>query len=158
MVSLFNRLTKLSESMSGWLLGVITIVVTLQVLFRYVLGIIAPWTEELARYVAIWMVYAGALAATFRSDHIRVTVLFSHLSAVSRTVVEVFASIVAISVCIIVFFGSIGLICGNWQQSAVTIPVSVVVLYIPLTIFSLLSVFSLITEIVTHAKERKGWK
>lgn len=47
------------------LLGVVALAVLVQVLVRFVLtslgiNISAPWTEELARYTLIWMVFLGA--------------------------------------------------------------------------------------------------
>jgi TRAP-type C4-dicarboxylate transport system permease small subunit len=49
----------------GALLAVITVVVFIQVLVRFVLthaglNISAPWTEELARFLLVWLVFLGA--------------------------------------------------------------------------------------------------
>ena len=51
------------EYTSTFFLLCILIVVILQVFFRYVAEIVVPWTEELARYLCIWMVFMGATAA-----------------------------------------------------------------------------------------------
>ncbi len=49
----------------GLLLAAITIVVLMQVIVRFVLtnfglNISAPWTEELARYLLVWLIFLGA--------------------------------------------------------------------------------------------------
>jgi TRAP-type C4-dicarboxylate transport system permease small subunit len=49
----------------GGLLAAISVVVFLQVIVRFVLtsigiNISAPWTEELARYLLIWLIFLGA--------------------------------------------------------------------------------------------------
>ncbi len=49
----------------GLLLAGITIVVLMQVIVRFVLthfglNVSAPWTEELARYLLVWMIFLGA--------------------------------------------------------------------------------------------------
>jgi TRAP-type C4-dicarboxylate transport system permease small subunit len=49
----------------GLLLAAITVVVLLQVVVRFVLtnlgvNIAAPWTEEMARYLLVWLIFLGA--------------------------------------------------------------------------------------------------
>ncbi len=49
----------------GALLAAITVVVLLQVIVRFVLtsigvNIAAPWTEEMARYLLVWLIFLGA--------------------------------------------------------------------------------------------------
>jgi TRAP-type C4-dicarboxylate transport system permease small subunit len=144
MNKLFERLNRSTESFSGVLLALITTIVFLQVVFRYVLKITAPWTEETARYVGIWMVYAGALAATLQDDHIKVTVLTDRFGDRGKLLFSLFASLVGLVLCVIVFRGSLELIRMNWKQNAVTIPVSIAVLYLPLTVFSGISFVALL--------------
>jgi TRAP-type C4-dicarboxylate transport system permease small subunit len=134
-----QRVGRFAETFAGWLLAAITIIVALQVLFRYVLRVIAPWTEELARYTSIWMVYAGTVVAAVRRDHIKVTVLVDRFGPGAGLLAEILAVAVGLFVSVIVFVGSIRLILNNWRQMAVTIPISVAALYVPLTLFSVFS-------------------
>lgn len=46
-----------------------------QVIARYVLKVSAPWAEETARYVFIWMTFLGAAYAAKTDSHIRVDIL-----------------------------------------------------------------------------------
>lgn len=50
-----------------------------QVVARYVLKVSAPWAEETARYVFIWMTFLGASYAAKKGIHIRVDILESAL-------------------------------------------------------------------------------
>lgn len=147
-----HRITRFAEVASAWLLAAVASVVLVEVLFRYVLHLAAPWTGELARYLSVWMVYVGTVVATIRKDHIKLTVLVDRLGARGRTAVEVLAVIVGMLVSVIVFFGSIQLIINNWRQTAVTIPVSVAVLYAPLTVFSVVSFAALCERVIEIAR------
>ncbi len=53
----------------------LSIVTVLQVLFRYVFKVSAPWTDELGRYFMIWMVFIGAGWATHAENHISINVI-----------------------------------------------------------------------------------
>jgi len=63
---------------------VLTSLVFLQVIFRYVLSSGLPWVNELSQYLAIWMVLPLAAALIGSDDHIRISVFVDRLSA--RTV------------------------------------------------------------------------
>lgn len=151
-MAVLSRIGKFAETLAGWLLAAIAVIVALQVLFRYVLHVIAPWTEEMARYVSIWMVYTGTVVATVRKDHIKVTVLINRFPPRVRMGAEILAVVVGLFVSVIVFVGSIRLIQNNWRQLAVTFPVSVAVLYVPLTIFAVLSFAALCVRVVEMVK------
>lgn len=65
------------------------LVVVIQVFFRYVLNHSLFWSEELARYLLIWLTFLGTSSAYFRHVHPGVDILYSrmpvklkHLSAI----------------------------------------------------------------------------
>lgn len=67
---MLNRLGRGLTGVIGMILAALTIVVTFQVLGRYVPFIPRPlWTEEIARWLLAWMVFLGAAVALRRSDH-----------------------------------------------------------------------------------------
>jgi TRAP-type C4-dicarboxylate transport system permease small subunit len=98
------------------------------------------------------MVYSGALVATIEEDHIKVTVLIDRFQERGKKLFKILRSLVGFALCLVVFIGSLRLIRQNWQQMAVTIPVSISVLYIPLTVFSSVSFVTL----AIHALETLG--
>jgi TRAP-type C4-dicarboxylate transport system permease small subunit len=68
----------------GLLLAVISVVVLLQVGVRFVLtamgvNIAAPWTEELARYLLVWMIFLGAGVGCRRMQLIALTFVIGWL-------------------------------------------------------------------------------
>ena len=55
---------RLLEVTAGLLIGVITVLVSVQVFARYVLNDTPPWSEELCRYLFVWASFLGACVAT----------------------------------------------------------------------------------------------
>src|SRR3954447_26405416 len=59
-----------------WVLVALVIIVTfVQVVFRYGLESSLSWSEELARYIFVWIIFIGTSVATQRRQHIFVEVL-----------------------------------------------------------------------------------
>lgn len=52
------------------LLVAMVVVVVAQVIWRYLLGAALPWSEELARFLFIWITFLGASIASRRAAHI----------------------------------------------------------------------------------------
>jgi len=59
--------------------GATIVVVTAQVLFRYVLNRSLAWTEELSRYLFVWIIFLGAALAIRDATHIRIDMLVTRL-------------------------------------------------------------------------------
>jgi len=80
--------TKWLEFVAAILLIGITIVVTLQIVCRYILQELPPWSEELSRYLFIWANFVGAGVALSRSSHVSIDSLVTRLSAPARRKLE----------------------------------------------------------------------
>jgi TRAP-type C4-dicarboxylate transport system permease small subunit len=60
--------------------ALMTLVVVVQVIARYVLNHSLFWSEELARYLLVWLTFLGASVAYHRGVHPGVDVIFTRLS------------------------------------------------------------------------------
>lgn len=67
---------RLEEVFLVVLLTVAVIIVAMQVITRYWLKMPLPWSEELARYLFIWMTWVGASFAAKERKHINIDVIF----------------------------------------------------------------------------------
>ncbi|HQC83011.1 MAG: TRAP transporter small permease [Peptococcales bacterium] len=65
-------LYNLERNMCVLLLSVILIILTIQVCGRYVFNNTPEWSEELARYLFIWLIFWGASYAAQQNAHIRI--------------------------------------------------------------------------------------
>ena len=106
-------LEKLSLAINRWIeyalfgLGFsMTVVVAVQVFSRYVLNQSLFWSEELARYLLVWLSFLGASVAYRRKAHPGIDVLSAKMSGalrkISATTVH-FASLILFGV--MIFFG-----------------------------------------------------
>lgn len=72
---LSDKLNKITEVIITLLLVWLTIVLVIQVSSRYVFNSGMPWTEEMARYTMIWVIFLGAAVVTRVKEHISVPIM-----------------------------------------------------------------------------------
>ncbi len=102
-----NLIETLSRKVNGWIemalfgLGLtMAVVVALQVFCRYILNHSLFWSEELARYILVWLTFLGSSAAYRRRVHPGIDILTSRLSAAARRWTAAVVHLVSIA-----FFG-----------------------------------------------------
>ncbi len=100
-----------SERLNFWdillafLLGSLVVIMFIQVFFRYVLNNSLSWSEELAKYLFVWMTFLGAALCLRDKAHIGVDYFLSLLpvqiqQAVQRfnlVLISVFSGVVAVT-------------------------------------------------------------
>ena len=98
MLRFIQRAGQLAGSVAGFFATVTIIVLFLllimQVLFRYVLQVSAPWVEELARIAYISMVLFGSSLCISHNEHIKVDFFIDRLSPRSRAVSRIIICLV----------------------------------------------------------------
>ncbi len=103
---------------SGFLVAVITIVVAVGVFWRYVLNDSLSWTEEVARYLLIWLAAVGSMVAMHRRHHVAIDIIPDLFQGLGRRVIRVLIAIVIILTCaVMTYFGWI-LAWNAWGQTA----------------------------------------
>ena len=84
-----------------------TVIVILQVFCRYALNHSLFWSEELARYLLVWLTFTGATVAYYRNMHPGVDVLFKRLQRKNRRRLRLLVHLVSlIFFLIIIWYGS----------------------------------------------------
>lgn len=73
MQKLYERYNRFEKVALGLIMCMLIIMGFTQVLFRFVLHLSLAWVEELMTFLAVWMAYLGASAATNERKHIMVS-------------------------------------------------------------------------------------
>jgi TRAP-type transport system small permease protein len=84
---------KVVEAISVAILVLVTVVVVYSVLLRYVFQRPLAWSEEVARYMFIWLVFLGFSVAERGGDHFRIEVFVEMVPARIRIFIEVFLNV-----------------------------------------------------------------
>jgi TRAP-type C4-dicarboxylate transport system permease small subunit len=126
-------LTWLIERTLILLSGAIALVVFLQVLFRYVLRQPLFWSEELPRYLLIWMSFLAAALAQKHDAHINISLCLAPLSDRARRSVRVLTDLVILGFLgILMYSGSLVVgITVHHRSTALQLPMAVVYAALP---------------------------
>ena len=80
---------KLEEYIMVIMVVVMTTLIMVQVIMRYVFNNSLAWTEEMARYLFLWSIWLGASYGVKTKGHVRLTVLTSRLSEKAQNIIGV---------------------------------------------------------------------
>lgn len=87
----------------------------MQVVFRYLLHVSVPWTEEAARFALIFVTFWGAATALRERDHITISTFFERIPIKPRLLLQL-VFIVAMGIFLVnVFVGSFAMIKLTWN-------------------------------------------
>ena len=85
---------KLEEVFLVILMALAVIIVSAQIVTRFILKTPLPWSEEVARYIFIWLVWVRAAFATKERKHIRIDVVVSRLPQIGQKACTIISTII----------------------------------------------------------------
>jgi TRAP-type C4-dicarboxylate transport system permease small subunit len=114
---------------------VMTVAVSLQIVFRYVFNAPLGWSEEVARFSFVWVSFFGASALLRVREHIGVNVFVERFPPRLRAASIFLADLIALTCIYFFVVGGISLTTNEWRQlaPATEIPMGWVYLAIPIS-------------------------
>ena len=92
-----------------WLMVIIialmAILVFLNVVLRYGFNSNLMVTEELGRYLFVWLTFLGAISAFIRNRHVRVDTFFIRMSPPTQRVVSIISDLAVLACCALIVLG-----------------------------------------------------
>ena len=106
------------EICAGAMPVTICIIVFAGVFFRYFLHIGLGWTEELSRYLQVWMTFIGAAIAVKRWSHFQLTIINQWIPASAHAFTSVFSILVVMTLEGILIKNGIDITRVSWHQTS----------------------------------------
>lgn len=108
-----NKLAKIAtkglEAVAVCLLAIMSILVFLNVVLRYGFNSSINITEEVSRYLFVWLVFIGAILAFKDNQHVSVTMLTAKLSPFKRQLLSLLTDGAMLFCCYLI-------VAGSWVQ------------------------------------------
>ena len=100
------NLRKFWDNFEGYLAGIMMMamsaIVILQVFCRFVLKASLPWSEEVARYLQVWVAFIAGAYGVRRGAHIGIEAFAIMLPKKAQKVLTIFILIVSIFMCAVI--------------------------------------------------------
>ena len=122
------------------LLVIMTALVFMQVVMRYVFSHSIPWSEEVSRYAFVWASFIGASIASRWGIHVGVRILVDYLPKGLQRVIELAARFfILVFLCVATYVGTQATFRAWYQTTAVLqIPMTIPYSAIPVGCFLML--------------------
>lgn len=133
------------------LLVTVTMVVlaALQVLFRYILSVSVPWTEEVVRVLFIWMIFVGTALVESEGSQVRTMLLVDRFPRPLRLAWEAVITLVSILFQVVLLVGSIMSYSSASHLTLGSLPwLDYRVLFLPVIIAAPLCIWFMIANLV----------
>jgi len=108
--------------------------VTSQVVFRYLLQVSVPWTEEAARWFYAWQVFLGSALAMRARIHLQITVVLDRFSGRPRALLDLLSALTGLGFLAGIIWGSLLMIRAVYPVQAGSFPISTSYLYLSIPV------------------------
>ena len=120
--TIFSRFNRIWDDFTLFLFICLLVAATLQVLSRYVLEAPLPWTEELARFLLVWVAFLGSASVARRKMHITVEFFSNKFTGKVAGVVNIWLYLIMAIFLAILFYGTLVMFESSWPVHAGTMP------------------------------------
>jgi TRAP-type C4-dicarboxylate transport system permease small subunit len=137
----------LAETLVGVLMAAMILDIFVQVVFRYGLESSLSWSEELARYLFVWVIFVGASVAVRRNQHIAMTAIAAALPEPLRSFATALAHVAFIAFLLLLAWACIPLIVNARFTVSSELEIPIAWVYAAAPIGALLSVLHLVNRL-----------
>ena len=116
---MLHFLDRFEETLSSFLLALMSVAIILQVFFRYCVSYSLDWPEELGRYLFIALVYIGSGYAERENKHLAITILRTSGGAWGAKYLPLVALGVTAAFCGMMTVWGVNMTCFGWQTGQV---------------------------------------
>lgn len=131
-ISIINSITRY---LVNTIMGVMVVAVFLQVMFRFFMDQPLAWTEELARYLLVWLTFLGSAYAMSIKAHIGTEYIQKFLSPLVNKVVLSLAALLSILFFLVMIYQGYLLSIRSMTQTSpsLLLPMGYVYMVIPIS-------------------------
>lgn len=129
-------------------LAVMVVLVFGNVVMRYGFNSGITLSEELSRWLFVWMTFMGAIVALREHGHLGTDMLVGKLSSRGKKLCLGLTYVLMLWMCALLFSGAYQQAVINWDSTSAVMEVSMAWVYVPGVVFAVLGGLILLTDLV----------
>ncbi|MBL6946071.1 MAG: TRAP transporter small permease [Rhodospirillales bacterium] len=130
------------------LMVAMTVIVFLQVVFRYALDAPLGWSEELARFVFVWITFLGAANLVRLGEHVSVTTFVELFPRPVKMFSKVVGHLMVLLCSVMFLVGGIGITIKEWIQLSPALQIEMGWIYLVMPVASFLMMVWVILDLI----------
>lgn len=155
-VSIYMKyIHKFEEIFGGVILGVMTIVTFLAAINRFTFNFAMPWSEELVKFLVMWMTMIGAALGIGRNEHVGIDVFVEKFPQKIQFFIGQFMSFVGMAFSVIFCYIGYLMVVKQHTQSSTALEISMGVVYACVVVGAILMLIEFGYKFVNGFKEQK---
>lgn len=152
----YRYLKKLVEVAVIFSSAAMTFMLIIQVFLRYVLRTSIPFSEELARYLMIWVVFLAAGLALKEDAHISIRVLVDRLRGRTRLWLNLVAQILLLAFLVLLMIETIAVLPYQRAQIILSMGISIFWFYLAIPVGCSIMILFLLPKMHEKVKKISG--
>jgi TRAP-type C4-dicarboxylate transport system permease small subunit len=153
--TLSDYLNKITEIVVMTLMSAISVIIFTQVVCRYVFNHSLYWSEEVGRYILIWITFLGASVGVKRYAHIGIDFLYNRTHGLFRKILDFIIILLGLFfAALICYFGYKFASFAKFQKSAALL-MPMTIPYLSISVGGFLIFVHYISSLIELFKKRK---
>jgi len=148
----FNKVAAMQIQFCSWgmvITGIaMTIIILIQIFFRFVIYRPVPWSEEAARYLMIWLGMLGSVVALRKGRHIGVTALMDILPPRISRILAYVVRLIMIGFMGIIGWEGVRLAVFNYPQLSAAMEITMMIPYLAIPVGAIMMIVDLVAELL----------
>lgn len=127
-------------------------IITAQVLSRYIFSSSLTWSEELGRYIFVWMSFLGMAIGVKHGSHVALDILVKKLTGVSQKLLMLLNNVLVLFFGLCLSYSGFQLVELGMKQTSPTLQLPMQYVYMVIPISGVILVYFVLSEIIKMFK------
>lgn len=146
---------KFEEIFGSVILGTMTIVTFLAAINRFTFNLAMPWSEELVKFLVMWMTMIGAALGVGRSEHVGIDVFVERFPSKLQFIVAQFMNVIGMIFSVVFCYIGYLMVVKQYSQKSTALEISMGIVYACVVVGAILMLIEFGYKLYLGFNERK---